>query len=64
MTISEFIDALGGTSKIADFLGVGPSAVSNAKKADHLPRAWHFRLSRLAQQRGVKVEDELFERAA
>jgi len=36
-TVSDLVDALGGTKKVAESLGVGPSAVSNWRAANELP---------------------------
>ena len=45
---AEIIDALGGTKKVAEMLGVGASAISNYRR-DGFPAAKHYALPRLAK---------------
>ena len=54
-SVAEFIDKLGGTMQVSAFLAVIPSAVSNAKAANHIPEAWRYRLSRRAKEMGVSA---------
>ena len=58
-TAAQIIDALGGTKKVAAFLGVGPSAVSNYRKQGFPERAY-YKLARLCDERGLNVSPALF----
>ncbi|BBK37719.1 hypothetical protein STAQ_27970 [Allostella sp. ATCC 35155] len=64
MTLSEFIDALGGTAKVAEIFGVGPSAVSNWKAWGRLPDRLHLRAARLAADRGLDFDPAAGKEAA
>ena len=59
-TIDELIEALGGTSAVSRWLGVGASAVSNWRTRNELPGGWHLRLYLEAMRRGIEVEPGLF----
>ena len=43
-SVSEVIDALGGTSRAAGFMKVGSSAVSNMLNRNVIPSAYHLRV--------------------
>lgn len=58
MTVSEFIDALGGTGATAKIFEVGPSAVSNWRAAGRLPPRLHLRAAKLAAKRRIKFDPE------
>jgi len=45
MTNSQIIDAIGGTQKVADWCGLGKSAVSHWRNRG-IPRAWRKALQR------------------
>jgi len=55
-TASEVIDALGGTTRTAELLGLLPSAVSNYRKTG-FSRPVRFDVARLCAERGLKVAD-------
>ena len=44
-TVSDVVDAFGGTSATAEWAGIGPSAVSNWLSKGFIPPGWHFRMS-------------------
>ncbi|MGI9392015.1 MAG: ATP phosphoribosyltransferase regulatory subunit [Parvibaculales bacterium] len=58
-TSSEVIDALGGTQKVAEMLGVGSSAVSNYRKLG-FPRRTHYTLAKACQIASLRVSEQLF----
>jgi hypothetical protein len=60
-TVDALIDALGGTTAVADFLRVVPSAVSNARRDRRLPERWRYKLSRWSVERGLIVDPAVFE---
>jgi len=59
-TISDLVNAFGGTAKLAELLDVGMSAVSNWKNAEEVPPGWHLRLFIEANKRGFEIEPEFF----
>lgn len=60
-TVRELVDALGGPSMIADWLGLShPSAVSNWCKDDVIPAGWHLRLFLEAMRQGHHVDPIVF----
>lgn len=61
MSIDKVISELGGTSATARIFGVLPSAVSNWKAAGRFPQRLHYRLSREAEARGMKLDESVFE---
>jgi len=60
MTVNELIDEFGGTTATARLFGVLPSAVSNWRKFGSFPGRLHFRILREAEQRGIKITDQIF----
>lgn len=54
------IDALGGTSAVARWLGVGMSAVSNWKAANAIPQRLHLTFWIELRRRRMKVAPSLF----
>ncbi|MGC6512733.1 MAG: ATP phosphoribosyltransferase regulatory subunit [Parvibaculales bacterium] len=56
---AEIIDALGGTKKVADMLGVGASAISNYRR-DGFPAAKHYALAKACEASGLVVDDSIF----
>lgn len=58
MTVSEFIQALGGTTEAAGMFSVRPSAVSNWRAHNRLPARIHLRASRIAEARGLQFDPE------
>ena len=61
-TVSDVIDSLGGTTKAAAILGVGPSAVSNWKATGEFPARLHFVIFRECERRGIKIDLRRFEK--
>ena len=59
-TIDELIEALGGTSVVSSWLGVGSSAVSNWRARNELPGGWHLRIYLEAVKRGLSIDPQLF----
>lgn len=59
-TIPELVAAFGGTGKMAEFVGVVPSAVSNWIAENAIPRGYHLQLYLEVQARGMSVDLELF----
>jgi hypothetical protein len=60
MTVSNLIDALGGTLAVSKICGVGPSAVSNWRKFGVLPPRLYLTLAKAGAARGIRVDPELF----
>lgn len=56
MTLREVFAALGGQSRVAERLGVLPTAVSNWAVANRLPPAHHIPLWRMALEAGLPWE--------
>ena len=61
MTVNDVVEQFGGTAKMAEIFGVLPSAVSNWKAANRIPPRLHYRLSRLVQERGIVIDESIFE---
>ena len=59
-TVEQVIEKFGGSAKVAELIGVGVSAVSNAKTRNHFPHAWRMRLWQEAQRQNFEVTPELF----
>lgn len=62
-TVSQVIDAFGGTSATARLFNVGPSAVSNWRAAGAFPDRLHYRISQEAKTRRIKINPALFDAA-
>jgi len=58
MTVSDFIDDLGGTFAAARIFRVTPPAVSNWKAANAMPARLHLRAIREAASRGIAFDPE------
>ena len=56
---TEIIDALGGTKKVAEMLGVGASAISNYRR-DGFPAAKHYALAKACEASGLAIDDRVF----
>ena len=56
---AEIIDALGGTKKVAEMLGVGASAISNYRR-DGFPAAKHYALAKACEASGLLIDDRVF----
>lgn len=59
-SISELIDALGGDTKVARWLGISQPAVAAWKPRGHIPPGWHMRLWAELTRRGHSVNPEVF----
>lgn len=59
-TIPDLVEAFGGTSQLAAWAFVRPSAVSNWIERGSIPPGLHMRLYREGQQRGLDIEDSVF----
>ncbi len=59
-TIASLVDALGGPSAVADWLGISQSAVSNWIMRDEIPPGWHLRLYLKSEELGWRVDPRLF----
>jgi hypothetical protein len=60
-TVDEVVDALGGTKKCADHLGLRMSAISNWRAARRIPGHWHKRLRREFLDRDMLIDDSVFD---
>lgn len=58
-TVEQVIKELGGARNVAQLVGVSLPAVSNAKKAQHIPHRWRMTLYQEAQRRNVVIAPEL-----
>ena len=54
-TANQLIDALGGTSAVANALGLTPSVVSSWRKAGTIPEWRHGDIIAAAKKRGIAV---------
>jgi DNA-binding transcriptional regulator YdaS (Cro superfamily) len=54
-TARDIINVLGGNAKVADFLGVGPSTVSEMKRRDSIPVEYFPAIMKAAEKSGVKA---------
>lgn len=59
-TVPDLVAAFGGTKRLADFLGVVPSAVSNWIAEDYIPRGYHLQLYLEAPRRGIAIDVAMF----
>ena len=66
MTVSEIIDALGGTSAVAGKLGVTATRVSNWRTFGRFPDrvSLHDQLKTLCDEAGIALDVALFEKAS
>ena len=55
-TVRQLVDEFGGTGKMAAFLGIVPSAVSNMLADDDIPRGYHLELYLEAKRRGWAID--------
>lgn len=59
-TIYELVDTLGGDTKIATWLGISQSAVSQWKLRNQIATGWHIRLLAELTRRGKTVNPAVF----
>lgn len=57
-SVAEVIEKI-GPRNVAQLVNVGLPAVSNAKKAGHLPYRWRIAICQEAERRGLEIEPEL-----
>ena len=55
-TLSYLIDAFGGADNLQKLLGVGPSALSNYRRREHLPLNQARKLSNIAPKFGFNLD--------
>lgn len=54
-TLSYLMDAFGGSDNLQKLLGVGPSALSNYRRREHLPLNQARKLSNIAPKFGFNL---------
>lgn len=59
LTTLEIANAI-GRKKMAEALGVGLTAVSNAVVAGKFPATWFVQLSNMCREKGIKIDPALF----
>jgi len=59
-TVAQLVDALGGTTAVANWLDVVPSTISNWKEHGQIPPGWHLQLYLECQRRELCVAPGLF----
>lgn len=64
MTVTEFIDALGGSAKAARLFSVRCSAVSNWKARGRLPERVHALAAAIARKKRIGLPRETSARGA
>jgi DNA-binding transcriptional regulator YdaS (Cro superfamily) len=60
MDAVELIDALGGTTAVAELFGLRPPSVSGWKEAGRIPDDKLIRLAPIAEARGIVTRKALF----
>ena len=55
-TLSYLMDAFGGADNLQKLLGVGPSALSNYRRREHLPLNQARKLSNIAPEFGFNLD--------
>lgn len=58
--ISELIDALGGPTELACWVGLGRTAVVNWRMRGEIPPGWHLRLVAEARRRHITIDPQVF----
>jgi hypothetical protein len=59
-TVSDFVEAMGGTNAVAAFVSVPAPSVSRARNENRFPGAWRLPLYLEAQRRGIAADPALF----
>jgi hypothetical protein len=59
-SIHDLIDALGGDTEVAEWLGIGQPAVGMWKSRDVIGSGWHLRLLAECRRRGLTVDPKVF----
>tara|TARA_B100001245_G_scaffold206481_1_gene168506 strand:+ start:311 stop:1666 length:1356 start_codon:yes stop_codon:yes gene_type:complete len=60
--VNDIINSLGGTGKLANLLGVNPSAVSNYRQKG-FPARLHLKIAMLCEERSVQIGNDVLEGA-
>jgi len=60
--VNDIINSLGGTGKLANLLGVNPSAVSNYRQKG-FPARLHLKIAMLCEERSVQISNDVLEGA-
>lgn len=58
-SVSQIIDAFGGTFRFAEAFDLNPSSVSRARRVGRIPYRWQVRLLDEAQRRQIRIAPEL-----
>lgn len=64
VTVSDLVEVLGGTVKVAAMLGVSPPQVSNMRADGYIPPKHFFALHDVCNARGVELPQHLFRAGA
>lgn len=59
-SIATLVKAFGGPTELANWAGLGASAISNWIDRDFIPPAWHYRLHVEALRRGFEIDPTVF----
>ena len=58
LTVSDAVERLGGTTKVAQIFGVVNSAVSNWRAANRIPGNWQLPFYRLCRKRRIPYDPQ------
>jgi hypothetical protein len=59
-TITALIDALGGDTAVANWLGISQPAVANWKVRGHIPTGWHLRIAARLSKEKKAIDPAVF----
>lgn len=59
-TVEEVVDALGGDTKVADWLGISQPAVAAWKSRESIPGGWHLRIYARLLTMGLECDPKVF----
>ena len=59
-TVDDVIDAFGGNTVVAEWLGIGAGEVCNWRERRSIPPGWHLRFYLEAQSLGYRTDPRLF----
>ena len=60
ISVDHLVDALGGPTKVGEWLGINQSAVSMWKIRGEIPPGWHLRIYLEAEARGFSLSERVF----
>ena len=60
MTVTDFVNHLGGNQPVAELCGVTDAAVCNWKAANMIPERWYRRMAREARRLNVDIPEDRF----